>query len=697
MEIIDPIENHRYVLYTPEPVSLEPADTEAFAYPVSVARRFVTSKITLPSNPYLGIMDASDGKHISDISYGEIRQFDDDQYLLHVGAPFKTYLCIDSSLHVENRTPEVKIEFRSETSVKVGARSSHTSPASTVTVPDDPEAVMKAVSTFGSALKTTTPEQAWPTLRGHPPRLERGEELSIPDELDVPDTGVTLHVPTDYEHVFPVAPLAYYLGASVVPGNPPRLTTEDGFVHHLGEGEKFENEVARVLKQVIVLDCVTRAETEGFHPVDLAERRAVESVTDLDFEALYDASLAERLPTYLSVPETVLDEVQPWWSRVTYARPVAESLELLPYIADDLSILRVKPASSDSQPSANVENSPQQDALRSFKRRSDIAALDLPSDSDGRATGVPDSDEYVPLPEVEALERAWVGDGTPVHGTKLHPAAFRHERTEATDGVIEVTVVCNDEQMREEWDTVSEVYGERETVPFEVDCRFGVSTDELRALLAEDHDLFHFIGHIDGRGLACPDGILDAETVSETGATTILLNACRSHDQGVALVEAGARAAIVSWGDVGNLGAVEVGETFARLLNYGFTVGSALEIVEEHTSIGRHYVAVGDPNITVAQCDDAAPILFEMTSGTPVQYGNEVETKVTNYPDPGYAVGSIIVSSLRDEDDPEFFAVPGVQRFTNSVEKVENQLGDYSAPIVVDGELCWTDEWFGDE
>ena len=74
VEIIDPIETHRYVLYTPEPVSLEPADTEAFAYPVSVARQFVASQITLPANPHVIILDANDGSHIADVNYGEVRE-----------------------------------------------------------------------------------------------------------------------------------------------------------------------------------------------------------------------------------------------------------------------------------------------------------------------------------------------------------------------------------------------------------------------------------------------------------------------------------------------------------------------------------------------------------------------------------------------------------------------------------------------
>ncbi|UPV74301.1 CHAT domain-containing protein [Halorussus limi] len=692
--VIDPVGSNRVALYTPGSVSPEPADTDGFVYPVSAARRFVTSEIRFRYAVQVSVR-RSDGAYLCDLDPVTNREFDDGEYLLEVTGPVKMYLRVPSSISTERTDDGLRFEFGGDVEVELGARLPHNTPAATITVPDAPAAAMDAISTFGSALKTTSPERSWPTLRGHPPRIERGDELAIPDELDAPDTGITIHVPATYEHVLPVAPLAYYLGARVVPGDPPRLTTTDGFTHRLGEGDEFGDEVARLLKRVYVLDCATRG--EGFHPVELPARRAVESVADLDFATLYDAPPVERLPTYLSVPETVAEEVKPTWGRVTYARPVAESLELLPYAVYDLSIVRAKAATPDAPATVGANDTTGEDALSSFKRRSDLADLGLPSESGERAAGVPDPDEYVPLPEADALERAWIGDGTPVHGTKLHAAAFRHERTESTDGVIEVTVVCNDEEMREEWDAVSDVYGARDEVPFEVDCRFGVTTDELRTLLAADRDLFHFIGHVDGRGLACSDGLLDAETVDETGATTILLNACRSHDQGVSLVEAGARAAIVSWGDVGNSGAVEVGETFAQLLNYGFAVGSALAIVEEYTSIGRHYVAVGDPSVAVAQCEDGTPSLCEFDSDSDATSHTEgVRVRMTSYPSAEFAVGTVVHSYLRDGEEG-LYTVPGSKRFENTVEEMREGFGNDPGPILVDDELRWTDEWFDGE
>jgi hypothetical protein len=46
----------------------------------------------------------------------------------------------------------------------------------------DAEDVMMAILTFRSALKTTSPERSFPTLRGHPPAIELNDRLEIPDD-----------------------------------------------------------------------------------------------------------------------------------------------------------------------------------------------------------------------------------------------------------------------------------------------------------------------------------------------------------------------------------------------------------------------------------------------------------------------------------------------------------------------------------
>ncbi|MFB9804473.1 hypothetical protein ACFFQF_02915 [Haladaptatus pallidirubidus] len=47
-EVYDPIEKVRFELHTPEPVSIHPASTDEFPFPMDSAVRFSTTRIRLP-------------------------------------------------------------------------------------------------------------------------------------------------------------------------------------------------------------------------------------------------------------------------------------------------------------------------------------------------------------------------------------------------------------------------------------------------------------------------------------------------------------------------------------------------------------------------------------------------------------------------------------------------------------------------
>ncbi|UPV76325.1 hypothetical protein M0R89_19370 (plasmid) [Halorussus limi] len=296
----------------------------------------------------------------------------------------------------------------------------------------------------------------------------------------------------------------------------------------------------------------------------------------------------------------------------------------------------------------------------------------------------------MPLPETDALEQAWIGDRTPVEGTKLLKPAFEHESTTSEDGTVEITVVCNDERMREEWDSAAEIYADRDDVRANVTCEFDVSTARLRDLLAEDTDMFHFVGHIDGLGFQCSDGILDADTVDGTGATTVLLNGCRSHDQGVSLVEAGANAAVVSLGDLWNEGAVEVGETLARLMHYGFSIGHAMTIVREHTSLGKEYMVVGNPSVTLCQSENGIPCMYHVSDEEAET--ETFEVKIYSYPIWGFSIGATIVSYL-PKFERQYIAVGECGKERTTIDEFREVLDSYSEPLIVNGKLTWSDVW----
>ncbi|MFC7079080.1 hypothetical protein [Halorussus caseinilyticus] len=481
-----------------------------------------------------------------------------------------------------------------------------------------------------------------------------------------------------------------------MPSETARLTADSGIVRHLGDDPTEVSKTAGdILKRVLLLDCVTR--TEGYYPVELHERKVIESRADLDFSGLYDASLDERLAAYLSVSDEAVASIVPTWHRVTHVQPNASAVELIPYVVRNLSLVRVETPCEEAWTPTESQCATE-DALESFVRRSELADGDdflrsantrgprSPAEDAAGERGIPGAGEYVPLPGVDALEQAYVGDKTPERGSKLLAEAFENEDPEQSEGVIEISVVCNDDEMRAELEAVSKIYGCRDDVYVDVDRRFDVSTDDLRDLLAADHDVFHFIGHIDGRGFECPDGVLDAKTVEETGATAVLLNGCRSHDQGVALVEAGANAAVVSLGDVGNNGAVEVGETLAKLLHHGFSVGYSMEIVRQYTTIGRDYLVLGDPGVTITQTESGMPSMYHVFPDASDDDGT-MKVEFYAYPNRKFNAGAVIESYLPGIDGM-FFGVGACGDTELSRGVFRERLNGRTRPLIVDENWC---------
>ncbi|WP_458188661.1 hypothetical protein [Haladaptatus sp. NG-WS-4] len=520
IEIQDPLERRTCTLYTPETVSLLRADSDSFVFPVDEAVTISTEKLTLPTPAGVYVHDET-GEMVSDLESIGFEEFPEGTYYLELGTPIKLYVRVDASLVVTSSFDHVAFEFGTETTVTVGGRSSVRRPAGAVTTTEDPVDVMAAVSAFGSALKTTSPERSFPTLRGHPPTIEFGDELQVPDELLPPKTGVRIELPPDYEHIFPATPLAYYLGATLVPGNTPRIVADE-FEHPLRTACGFEGEVERVLKQTFLLDCVTR--TEGLYPVELHERTQLESRVDLDFAALYHAPLSEQLRAYLDVPYAVVETFVPDWQLTTHVEPTPENVEMLLFLVDDLAVVRTP---RTQEVSVSAMRPP---AVDEFVRGGDSTRSIAES---------PTSPQSLVEPETtDSLEQVWVGEETPVGASKATTTAFQNrlERTPTT-GDVDITVVCNDQQMDEERSIADEVYGSREKLPFDVTVHNELTVEELRDVLESETQFLHFIGHIDEHGFECVDEMLDANELDSVGVEAFFLNACQSYDQGMALIE----------------------------------------------------------------------------------------------------------------------------------------------------------------
>jgi hypothetical protein len=668
--VVDSVERRQFTVETPTDVSPRPVSSDEFYFPVDEAVRVDAGRLRVPTVVGTYVRSA-DGEMLAEVDYGTEVDLPAGRYTVELCPPIKCYLRVEGPLSVTADADGIDLQTGGDR-IDLGARSHHERPEATVTVTEDPHDVMAALSTFGSALKTTSVERSYPTLRGHPPAVELGDELAIPDSLDVPDTGVTVEVPPELRYVYPVASLAYYLGATVEPGPEPRLVTDTGFSHPLSGPRGFEETVARTLKQLFLLDCCTR--TEGYYTVDLHERRAVAEAVDLDFAALYDAPLAAQVEAYLDVPYDVVAEQVPEWKLTTHVAPTAENAELLPFLVTDLAVIRLPSERATGESTAQLA------ALSAFTR--DGFTRSASDDALG-------SPPLVQPEQTDSIEQSWAGENAPFGASKSSIQAFQNRLDrEPSTGDIDITVVCNDAAMDEEGDLARQVYGSREHLPFDVQTYRNLSVDALRAVVETDADFLHYIGHIDADGFQCADGRLDARDIETVGVDAFMLNACRSYEQGMALLDGGAVGGVVTLAEVINSGAVRVGRTMVRLLNQGFPLRAALTIAKDESIVGGQYIVVGDGNVDVVQPESGLPLLIELADEH-----EGYELTIRSYPNGEKGVGSLVQPTLRN--DGRYFLGSGSQGpFKMSEDEVRDFFRSEEAPVRYDGELYWSSNFF---
>jgi len=356
LRVRDTAESEQFTLRADQPVAPTAASPDEFVMPVDAAVAFEAGELHFPLyNPVI-VVDGDDGGVVHRATGADdAERVPTGTYEVDASPPgAKTYVRVeDAAVTPRFADDHVWLDLDPATRLVVGVRSHHERPAATVTTTEDPNDVMAAVSTFGSALKTHSPDRSWPTLRGHPPAVELGRRLDVPDAAAPPETGVTVEVPPEYGPIFTVAPLAYYLGATVEPASTPRLRAA-------GETREFDpdalaSEVAECLEHCFVLDGVVR--TVGVYPFDHEQADRLGARVDLDCEHLFELPLAERTAAYLDVPRSATADLVDWHLTADVA-PEPRYAGTLPYLVDELAAVRSPPPEP-----APAERAPEPDAL----------------------------------------------------------------------------------------------------------------------------------------------------------------------------------------------------------------------------------------------------------------------------------------------------------------------------------------------
>ncbi|PSQ40201.1 hypothetical protein BRD10_02620 [Halobacteriales archaeon SW_12_71_31] len=646
--VVDGIERKRDHLGTDPVVEPTPVPTDRLVAPVDSAVRLYADRVEADPNIVMVRDDSFD--MVDHLTEGTEREYPPGRYVVDVSGPIKQYLQVDGRLSISTDEGTV-IEVGDGAEALLGARSKHNRPATEITVPPTTDGLVRAVSTFGAALKMTTPDRSWPGHRGHPPAVTVGDELDVPQGLAPPCPEVQVLVPPEERYVYPVAPLVYYLGAELVPHRgPPQIRTDAGFEYDLQRsGEEFETRVEQTLKQVLFLECCLRS--EGLIELPLHERSAVAGDLPMNAAELFDQPAQVRLPAYLSVEHETIAPHIPDWELAAHLAPRPEQAELLPHLVNDLAVVRT--TTEDEGDGGGVDPT----ELSTPEPTVDEAVTDdaAPEEGDAsfedffRSAGTDIGDGWTVENSVDlrddgsdALETVWSGEGVPVGASKATKRAYENRYSRQPDPPpIDVGVVCNDDSMSEELD-VTELY-DGEKLPMNVSTYRNLSRAGLKTLVeAGDVDFLHYIGHAEPDGLHCADGTLSFAEIDGTETEAFLLNACRSFDQGRALIEAGAIGGVVTLQPVPIESAAEVGKRVAELLNIGYPLGVAVDVADEATQIGSQYQIVGDGGRAVAQHKSGGAFVHEVTPvDGDLSSASEYDLRIQGHPGENNGLGGV--------------------------------------------------------
>lgn len=679
VQLVDPIEKTKFTLLTSKPVEPRKCDSASFYFPVDTAATIDANGIKTPYQVDVWIRDI-DGELVNHSEDGASVSVPVGTYNLELSSTrMNVYLSIESSVTVESVEDRVTITCPEAEYVGIGIRSLHERPAATVTTTDDPEDLMTAISTFGSALKTMTCERSFPTLRGHPPLIELGESVSIPNAIEIPETEITIRVPPQYDYVYPVTSLAYYLGATVEPGNTPELVA-GGESYELNSEEGFEQTVPKILKQIFLLDCVTR--TEGYYNIDLHERGVVEKNVDLDFARLYQKDLAEQIQTYLSIPYEQIADAVPEWKLTADVVPEAEYAESLPFLASDLAIIRC-PTYEDIALSSPDTSSPR---VQEFFDALDEEGVDSLVRTDGPVQEDGAHEEIFHPPQTDSVEHTYVGQGIPLGTGKMTSDAFHKRLNDDPSETVQtrIAVVCNDREMASE-NVVSDIYDTKKQRQADIEMRYDLTMTEFEELLRRDIDFLHYIGHINRDGILCSDGHLRTQSLDQVNTSAFLLNACESYSQGRGLVDNGARGGAVTISKIADERGVKIGKAFAVLLSRGLPLGLSFSLIDQRIGLESNYLVVGDLTTQVIENKSSVPEVVEISKKDDHRY----DCSTTYYFTDVTELGSF-TSTYRYDTSKRFLCGNGPQQ--SQVTEKELEGIDIDEQLVLsDAELPWLD------
>lgn len=535
----------------------------------------------------------------------------------------------------------VRLSFDRPTPVTLGFRSYVNYPEHTVTVPPTAAGVATAVTHLSAALGGTGVPAESPGNRVHPPLIEFGDAVEIPEAVAGArhETGIELVVPDRIAPVLPAAPLAYYLGATLrtAERDRPVLRAPAVGVEHAFEPlPGFQDMAARLLRHTLYLDILVRTR---FRDSRLAEWDDLDWL-DLDVERLNAATSAERLRAYLDLPADRVEAALPNWNLRYYVEPAIEHARLLPFALDD------------------------------------VAQVFL-HDPDGEA-GAPEPPRPGPAAAFTP-QIGWLGADPPPQAFRARLPAYEHELEFTGRGVTNARVLAVDPDRSVDAEVTAGRFEAVGPAEFPVELERAPDRAAVREAVSTPADFLHAVGDHAG-GLPTADGRIALEDLPDVAVRLAFLDGPDSTAVGEGLVERGSVAAVVRDPARGDGLSAAARRTFVELLAGGFPLNYARQLVERYAEGPSDLAVVGDG-------------LARIGGSTSGMYGflHEVE------PD---GEGSFAVTDFAFMEQAGFYWLPDVpeapsslmgrtSRSTTDAAGLGEMLSKTDDPLLYEGRIRW--------
>lgn len=535
-------------------------------------------------------------------------QFSSSKIIINKIRPGKYYLLVNSSLKicVQSFSPttlqcssdgnQMTISTDNGKPILIISRRRSTSTNMSITTTSDPTDLADAISHSHCSSDVTTPDRSHSLCRSRPPLIEVGDSLEVPGEIrrSTHDSNIELHVPNNLKSVFMIAPLAHYLQSKVIVSDDssPFITIPKlGFFREFRSDAEFQHDIALTFRQIFFFDCLVR--NTAVRDADVLDHFSI------DPQRMSQATIAERVKRYLSVPHTKIKDKLPTWHLATYIEGKEREIQNIPLILDDLSLVY----------QAETSKLKKQELLR--RSLNDFFRNDL-----ARHTNVnfASSANVTKARLHDAYLHGWLAEKTPIDTFKptLKTYYDRLENCKAESDEFSVVLVVNDGSMIDELQTIVQRHQMYSSDSFNVSVKFNVTCEELRNIFERDHSLVHYIGHCDDIGLVCQDGNLPTNSIDQCRSNIVFLNSCSSYEQGKKLVEKGATAAVVTMNQVLNKQATKVGQIFVQLILSGFCVAHAMKIAYRRIIMGKNYLVIGDGTHSLIQNSPSSTVLLSV-------------------------------------------------------------------------------------